>query len=282
MKWTGGTHQKKHVLPILILAILSLVSWTGAYSGEPLLAAGEKEGHPKIESALFAWHKEYLLHGREGSQAFAQRRDLRLDGQDNVTVFILPKAGESKDTIDIESLKAYGGEVIKSGHSVIKARVPILLLDQIADHVGGINYIKHPDRPHIEVVSEGVNLTGASSYQASGYAGQNIKVAIVDLGFANLSDAIAAGVLPSSVIKIDCTGTDCAPTDFPSEEEDHGTAVAEIVHDMAPAAQLYLIKIGDSLDLLNAKDYCIANGIRVINHSVGWFNSNFYDGALLL
>ncbi len=152
------------------------------------------------------------------------------------------------------------------------------MVEAIADQVPGISMIKLPDRPYIDIVSEGVGLTGASAYHASGYRGQNIKVAIIDLGFEKLSDAITAGVLPSSVIKIDCTGTGCVPTDFSSEIEDHGTAVAEIVHDMAPDAQLYLMKVADSLDLKDAKDYCIVNGIKVINHSVGWFNSNFYDG----
>ena len=131
-----------------------------------------------------------------------------------------------------------------------------------------------------DVVSEGVNLTGASSYHSAGYDGRNAKVAIIDLGFAGLSTAIGSGVLPSSVIKVDCTGTGCAPTDFSSEtEEVHGTAVAEIVHEMAPGAQLYLIKVGDTLDLRDAKDYCITSGIRIINHSVGWYDTNFYDGT---
>ena len=48
---------------------------------------------------------------------------------------------------------------------------------------------------------------------------------------------------------------------------------------MAPGAQLYLMKVGDNLDLMDAKDYCIANGIKIINHSVGWYISNFYDGT---
>jgi len=59
----------------------------------------------------------------------------------------------------------------------------------------------------------------------------------------------------------------------------HGTGVAEIVEDMAPQADLYLLKIGDSVDLQNATQYCIDNGIAVINHSVGWYNTNFYDGT---
>ena len=277
-----GRFQKRYGLAILVLLFFSLNSWSVVHSQESIIVSGEK-GHPKIESALFDLQQNYLLHGKEVSRAFAQRRNLRIDAQDKITVFILPKAGETKETIDVETLKAFGGEVIKSGQSVIKAKVPILLIDQIADHVKGINFIKQPDRPHIEVVSEGVSLTGASLYQASGYAGQNTSVAIIDLEFGRLAEAISAGVLPPipNTQRIDCTGHDCATTDFSSEDPEfaHGTAVAEIVYDMAPAAQLYLIKVGDSLDLMNAKDYCIANGIRVINHSVGWFISNFYDGT---
>jgi len=280
MRRQPGRLQKNYFLSILILLIFPLVSWTAAHSEGALSVTGDK-GHPKIESALFDLQQKYLLHGKEVSQAFARQRALRMDEQDKVTVFILPKAGETKETIDVEALKAFGGEVVKSGDAVIKAKVPILLINQIADHVKGVNFIKQPDRPHIEavIISEGVALTGADLYQASGYRGQNAKVAIIDLGFANLSDAIAAGVLPSSVITIDCAGGECAPTDFPSEDEPHGTAVSEIVHEMAPDAQLYLIKVGDNLDLKDAKNYCISNGIRVINHSVGWFISNFYDGT---
>jgi subtilisin family serine protease len=271
MKADGIRKRNVFFIPVFWIFLFS-------YGGiVPAIDAGEG-GHPKIESALSDLQQKYLLDGKESFQAFAQRPDLRLNEQDKITVFILPLAGGTKETVDLETLKAYGGEVVKSGQAVIKAKVPIVLLDQIADRVKGVSFIKRPDRPYAGVVSEGVTLTGASLYLASGYGGQDVKAAVIDLGFARLSEAIVGGVLPPAVINIDCTGTDCAPTDFPSEEEDHGTAVAEIVHDMAPAAQLYLIKIGDSLDLLNAKDYCIANGIRIINHSVGWFNGNFYDG----
>ena len=274
-----GRSQKKYFLSFLTVLVVSLVSWSAVHSEEALSITKEK-GHPKIESALFEMQQKYLLHGKEGSQIFARQHRLQMDAQDKITVFILPKADETKDAIDVEALKAFGGEVVKSGDTTIKAKVPILLLDQIADHVKGVNFIKRPDRPHIEAIaSEGVALTGASLYQASGYTGSGVRVAVIDLGFAGLSDAIAAGVLPSSVIPVDCAGGECTPTNFALEEEPHGTAVAEIVHEMAPGAQLYLIKVGDGLDLKSAKDYCIANGIRVINHSVGWFISNFYDGT---
>ena len=55
--------------------------------------------------------------------------------------------------------------------------------------------------------------------------------------------------------------------------------VTEVVHDMAPGAQLYLLKVDNEVDLGNAEEYCIANGIDIINHSVGWFLVAFYDGT---
>ena len=265
------------------LLILLVIFWSFhceiAYSEESYLFKEGKIVHPKIQSTLFDLQERYSVQGSSISKGFALRQEVRVDEQDRVVVFVQPEAGKSSDTIDSDALKAYGCEIIKAGDTVIKAKIPIYMLDQIADHVNGISFIRLPDRPLADVVSEGVNLTGAFSYHLSGYDGKNAKVAIIDLGFADLSTAIASGVLPSSVVKIDCTGTGCEPTDFPSEEEVHGTAVAEIVHEMAPGAQLYLIKVGDTLDLKDAKDYCIANGVRIINHSVGWFNTNFYDGT---
>lgn len=275
----GKRFLKVHLLPILILLFISLIYGNIAQSEEYKLTEEVKAGHLKIESTLFNLKKNYLFYGKTISQGLAQPLDIRMDEQERIIVFILPEAGKTKEWIDMEALKIYGGEVIKSGDAVIKAKVPILMLDQIAEQVKGISFIKLPDKPLADHVSQGVSLTGASFFQTSGVEGQNIKVGVIDLGFAELSSAIASGELPASVVKIDCTDKECVNTDFPSEIEDHGTAVAEVIHDMAPKAQLYLIKVQDYLDLKDAKDYCIANGIKIINHSVGWFNTNFYDGS---
>ena len=51
---------------------------------------------------------------------------------------------------------------------------------------------------------------------------------------------------------------------------EHGTAVAEIVHEMAPAAQLYLICVHTDVELGQAEQYAKANGIKIVNHSVSW------------
>ena len=126
------------------------------------------------------------------------------------------------------------------------------------------------------VVSQGVELVGASEYHNSGYKGQNTKVAIIDIGFNGLDRSQKHGELPEDVVTEDFTGTGL------QTGRNHGTAVAEIVHDMAPEANLYLCKVADEVDLENAKDYCIEQGVNIINHSWGWLNSNFTDGKGLV
>ena len=63
------------------------------------------------------------------------------------------------------------------------------------------------------------------------------------------------------------------------ESDPHGRAVADIVHDMAPGAQLYLICVNSELTLQAAKDFVIANGIKIVNHSVGWYGTSRGDGS---
>jgi subtilisin family serine protease len=121
-----------------------------------------------------------------------------------------------------------------------------------------------------------VALTGASDFHTAGYYGQGVKVAIIDLGFDGLVAAQAAGELQNVVYTWDYIGND---SNVEGTGEVHGTGVAEVVEDIAPQTELYLLLIGDSVDLQNATDYCITNGIDIINHSVGWYNSNYYDGT---
>ena len=106
-----------------------------------------------------------------------------------------------------------------------------------------------------------------------------MKVAVFDVGFIGLSDAILNNELPNNVVKVDCTVQPCNSNN-PSIENisNHGTAVAEIIHDMAPGATLYLIKVTDGMDLEDAKNFAVNNEIRIINMSLVVPNTNFYDG----
>jgi subtilisin family serine protease len=236
--------------------------------------------HPKLESILNDLSEEFQTNGITAAREFARKKNMSLkDGKEKVTVFLYAEAAKTTKDIDRTALSDHGAEVIKSTEKLMKASVPVGKLTEIANNVRGISFIKLPDKPVPQTVSEGVSVSGADIYHVAGFTGSGVKVAVIDLGFKYTSSAISNGELPDDTIMVNCTGSSCISTTFSSEtEEEHGTAVAETVHDMTPDAKLYLIKIVDILDLKDAKDYCVNNDIKIVNHSVGWFNQNFYDG----
>ncbi|QAA77296.1 MAG: hypothetical protein BIP78_1530 [Candidatus Bipolaricaulis sibiricus] len=192
----------------------------------------------------------------------------------------IPLTAGGEVTLVVESR---GGSVAPLGVAVetttsplglSKVTVPLGQLESFLAQVGAGVYVRLPYVPHeMAVTSEGAALVGAAAFHAAGIRGSGVKIAVIDLGFNGLSAAQAGGDLPYSVITRDFTGTGIA------SGVSHGTAVAQIVHDVAPDAQLYLIKIANEVDLDNAVTYCISEGVHIINHSLGWFNTNFYDGT---
>ena len=125
------------------------------------------------------------------------------------------------------------------------------------------------------IVSQSVPLTAADGYQVGNLDGTGVKVAVVDLGFAQLSNALSQGELPAGACdathSVDYTGTGLQAT------TKHGTGVAEHVADMAPGVELYCLKVGDQVGLQNAADYLAAHNIRIANHSVAWVIASYYD-----
>ena len=120
--------------------------------------------------------------------------------------------------------------------------------------------------------SDVVRATGASAWHAAGITGVGVTVAVIDSGFASLALAQAAGRLPSDVIEGDFCGGGF------STASSHGTAVAEVVHEMAPGARLVLACTDGVVALGAAKDFALARGASIVNHSNGFYNQGRGDG----
>ena len=273
--------MRKVLLRTLLLTAFLVIIRPGEWSDYPALAINfnqervEKKYHPKIEGILGRLVERYQ-EDRKVAQDFAQKRRISFR-RDMVTVVLVPPEGRDSSAIDQQGLISYGVEIEAISRQLVRASVPVYNLEKIVDNVAGVSYVRLPIIPHpTGVVSEGVYLTDASFYQESGYQGQNTKVAVIDLGFLGFLAAQNSGELPDGLVTKDFTGEGL------DANTTHGTDVAEIVHDMAPQAQLYLIKIADEIDLENAKDYCISEGVDIINHSGAWFDTNFTDGTGLI
>ncbi len=120
-------------------------------------------------------------------------------------------------------------------------------------------------QPPAPVTSEGVKVIGADKWHTAGYTGKGLKIGILDQGFDGYRNLLGRE-LPSKVtaqsfvpgIEIDQTGVT------------HGTAVAEVIHDVAPDAELYLAYYdGGDVSMGNAVEWLLQQGVHIISHSAG-------------
>jgi len=267
------------------LVLLFLISVVLVFNPLGSLGADRPEGpprkpipadaaNPKLATKLQVLEQEWRK-SRVSGQAYAQSTNMPLKNE-MVTVIIEPD-GSSSEAINQQALVGLGGEVEATSRSLMRAKIPVNALSALASSVDGISFIRTPlPRKAIKVdTTEGLAKTDADQYHDAGYYGQGTRVAIIDLGFDYLTEAQDSGDVPSSAIVY----TQDYTRSGLEEGTQHGTNVAEIVYDMAPQADLYLMKINDSTDLENAVDDAISNGVDIINHSIGWYNANYYDGT---
>ena len=183
---------------------------------------------------------------------------------------------DSPGAVTSEALRSLGARYVGTTGRLVEAWLPLGRLGEVAE-LPGVAFIRRPHRPVLlgDFVSQGVVLLGGTLFQSWGWLGIGVKVAVIDVGFASLSYAQQAGELPAKSLGWvrDYTGEGLESGGA------HGTGVAEIVHHVAPAARLYLAKIGDEVDLGRAVQDCIREDVDIIIHSVGWVNTNFGDGA---
>ncbi|MBT3220904.1 MAG: hypothetical protein HN348_17610, partial [Proteobacteria bacterium] len=120
-----------------------------------------------------------------------------------------------------------------------------------------------PTRHALATTSEGLATIGAPNWQSAGYRGAGTRVAVVDLGFDGW-DVLPAGELPDNVetAAFDNDGVLDTGTD-------HGTQMAEIIHDVAPEAALVLVTFSDAY-MAEMVDWLIATDVDVVSMSLEW------------
>jgi hypothetical protein len=197
------------------------------------------------------------------------------------------------DSSEIRSvITDFGGTVEGEVEGIlVEALVPFDRLVALESH-DGVQFVRPPLEANVplppppsdevaapqnggSIVGEEVVKTNADDWHAAGYTGAGVKVGIVDYFDGTLwNNAAAAGELPTPA------GTFCqvngAPCDIwtVAAGAEHGQAVAEVVHEMAPDAQLYLATVNTVTDLQAAVDYFDAQGVAIISRSL----TAEYDG----
>ena len=113
----------------------------------------------------------------------------------------------------------------------------------------------------------------ADVWHAAGFTGYQRSIAIVDQGFEGYGTALGAS-LPSDVIARSFR----ADRDL-NAGTDHGLQAAEIVHEVAPNATLYLVNFGSEAELSAAVDFLIAEQVDIVSFSLGFIHAGPGDGT---
>lgn len=124
------------------------------------------------------------------------------------------------------------------------------------------------------VVSEGVKVIGADQWHAAGLKGNGVKVGVIDLGFAGYEQLLGQE-LPATVQARSFTST----KDITGGGEVHGTACAEIVHAVAPEAEIFIANIDSTAGMGQATNWMISQGVTIISASFGSQGTTRGDGS---
>ena len=129
-----------------------------------------------------------------------------------------------------------GADLPQAG--LVHAAVPTGALDRVAalPWVAAIRPVIRPQPDVGPVTSEGVQLHRADVAQGIGVDGSGQRVGAMSDGVTSLAESVAKGELPADVQVID------------AGDGDEGTAMLEIVHDMAPGAKLLFSGTGETLE----------------------------------
>jgi subtilisin family serine protease len=201
----------------------------------------------------------------------AERGTPQIDAPDGITatstdVTVAITARESAVSDAIAAIEDHGTVDHHHG-SQIQATVSRAAVDTLADH-DAIASIREPRRASRQAnpddtTTDAVRSLGGDDLHDANITGNGATVVVIDSGFDTTHPSIADNVIDSK----DFTGEGINAGDT-----DHGTAVAEVVHDTAPDADLVLISIDTVLEFQTAAEWIAdREDIDVVVASLGFY-----------
>ncbi|OQW91157.1 MAG: hypothetical protein BWK78_05365, partial [Thiotrichaceae bacterium IS1] len=234
---------------------------------------------PKLDSAVASVAKSATSSISQGIDVAASL-SLPLAG-DKIQVQLVVNAVNLNNVV--QSVTQAGGQVTGVGNdnTLIQAWLPVGKLNEIAGQ-GNVYAIRQPAMAVPFEATEALDDTyvddpnKSDDWRDAGYTGKGVKVGIIDLGFTGYTN-LQGVELPASVTAMNFVDNEnVSQVDGTTE---HGTACAEVIHDIAPDSELFLAKIGSNIDLQEAVTWLKNQGVNVISTSLGFYNLTPGDGT---
>ena len=203
-------------------------------------------------------------------------RDVFTQSLDRPLIPVVLYLKSHDDASLIDRLKSLGVKIETHQGRRIQVRVNRALLETISKW-DGIDYISRAiNVTPSEIVSEAVHGIGADILHDKGITGNGVKIGIIDVGFFGYS-ILLGSELPKRIVKKSFRHDVCGFSSCPSQA--HGTAVAEIIHDIAPDAKLYLVAIETMEEFLDAVEWLEEQDIDIVSCSLSYWFCGPLDGT---
>ena len=230
-----------------------------------------------------------LYPSNDELNALWEGRILRMNEAGFVQVYI--HLIESGGPGALDELRSVGAVIERQDESgvLVQASIPATRIAEAAD-LGQVSYISLPNYGWVNIGSqqtEGDVLLNFDDLRAAlGVSGEGITVGVISDGIFGLSNAISSGDLPNTNFVRNGSGKLIQTTggveaiSFRSDADlegglsggigAEGTAMLEIIHDIAPDANLRFANFATHLEFNAAVDFLAANSDIVVD-DIGWF-----------
>jgi subtilisin family serine protease len=166
-------------------------------------------------------------------------------------------------------------ERVHMARGLVQARVDASALETVAAF-SWVRAIRSVDRAVVRaggVTSEGEAASRADVLRTQGVDGTGVVVGVISDGIDSVEEAQATNDLPDVQV----------PNDPRCQKGagDEGTALLEIVHDVAPGAKLLFSGPASSLEMIDAVECLVDAGANVIVDDLGFFGEPYFaDGPV--
>src|SRR3989304_354106 len=166
-------------------------------------------------------------------------------------------------------------EIENSKFNLIQAWVPF---DEV-EEVASLNFVKKIKPPSYGILrkgsvnSEGDGVMGSDDVREKlGFNGTGVRVGVISDGVDSRTFSQATGDLPNDVI---------INPDLPGSG-DEGTALLEIIHDIAPGAELaFSDGFGTSLTFINSIDFLVDEAVDIIVDDIGFLDEPYFQDGMV-
>jgi len=237
---------------------------------------------PKLEYILTRLYKDFQSVKKVNVDFINEKKLVVVNEKVKIEAILKDKNDISK--LDLETFGVEKDDYFGVYENIVQMLIPIENLKALSENPY-VAYVRTPVNGIVDevIVSEGVSKINADEFHNADYTGKGAKIAIIDVGFYNY-ESLLGTELPNenNIIIKSFFNSVSGNGNIYGNNQSHGTAVAEIVYDVAPDAQLYFINMNTITELNKAVSYCIEQEVHIINHSVAWLQNSFHDGTGLV